>query len=67
MDVGQPLLMSADEVMEFIRLSPGQVIANHMDALNHCGTTRKIMNESISKSGLSDKVLIPADGETLEF
>jgi L-ascorbate metabolism protein UlaG (beta-lactamase superfamily) len=67
MDVGQPLLMSIDEVMEFIHLSPNKVIANHMEALNHCAVTRPILKEAIDKNGLSDKVLIPADGETLEF
>ncbi|MEH0688824.1 MBL fold metallo-hydrolase [Vibrio cholerae] len=67
MDVGQPLLMSIDEVMEFIRLSPNKVIANHMEALNHCAVTRTTLKEAIDKNGLSDKVLIPADGETLEF
>ncbi|HDF7649154.1 MBL fold metallo-hydrolase [Vibrio parahaemolyticus] len=67
MDVGQPLLMSIDEVMEFVRLSPNKVIANHMEALNHCAVTRPILKEAIGKNGLSDKVLIPADGETLEF
>ncbi|MEZ8883707.1 MBL fold metallo-hydrolase, partial [Vibrio sp. 10N.247.311.13] len=67
MDVGQPLLMSIDEVMKFIRLSPNKVVANHMEALNHCAVTRPILKEAIYKNGLSDKVLIPADGETLEF
>ncbi len=67
MDVGQPLLMSIDEVLEFVRLSPNKVIANHMEALNHCAVTRPILKEAIGKNGLSDKVLIPADGETLEF
>jgi len=67
MDVGQPLLMSTDEVMEFIRLSPSKVIANHMEALNHCAITRSNLKESIYKNNLSDKVLIPADGETLDF
>lgn len=64
MDVGQPLLMSTDEVMEFIRLSPKKVIANHMEALNHCAVTRPILRESIKENGLLEKVLIPADGET---
>ncbi|MUJ19950.1 MBL fold metallo-hydrolase [Aliivibrio fischeri] len=67
MDVGQPLLMSIEEVMEFIRLSPNKVIANHMEALNHCAVTRPILKEAINKNGLSDKTLIPADGETLEL
>ncbi|TKG25676.1 MBL fold metallo-hydrolase, partial [Vibrio sp. F13] len=33
----------------------------------HCAVTRPILKEAIDKNGLSDKVLIPADGETLEF
>ncbi|MCG9651078.1 MBL fold metallo-hydrolase [Vibrio brasiliensis] len=67
MDVGQPLLMATDEVMEFIQLSPGKVIANHMEALNHCPVDRDTLRQSIEKYGLADKVLIPMDGETLEF
>ncbi|MGL4936485.1 MBL fold metallo-hydrolase [Shewanella sp.] len=65
MDVGQPLLMSMAELLEFIALSPGKVIANHMEALNHCPTTRKILAERLALAGLTDKVLIPKDGETL--
>ncbi|UPQ89809.1 MBL fold metallo-hydrolase [Vibrio sinaloensis] len=67
MDVGQPLLMSIEEVMEFIRLSPGKVIANHMEALNHCPITRPTLRASIDERGLSHKVVIPADGESLDF
>ncbi|MGR5092140.1 MBL fold metallo-hydrolase [Vibrio maritimus] len=67
MDVGQPLLMPTDEVMEFIQLSPGKVIANHMEALNHCPVDRETLSKSLQQLGLEQKVLIPADGETLEF
>lgn len=67
MDVGQPLLMSTDEVMEFIRLSPNKVIANHMEALNHCAVTRPILKESLRKNELLEKVLIPEDGQSLAF
>ncbi|MGB2079422.1 MAG: MBL fold metallo-hydrolase [Vibrio sp.] len=65
MDVGQPLLMPTDEVLEFIRLSPNKVIANHMEALNHCPIERDTLRQSLVENGLSDKVLIPNDGETL--
>lgn len=67
MDVGQPLLMPTDEVMEFIRLSPGKVIANHMEALNHCPIERSTLKQTLEHHQLADKVLIPEDGETLEF
>ncbi len=67
MDVGQPLLMSKNEVMEFIRLSPNKVIANHMEALNHCLIDRNTLQKSIEHHNLANKVAIPADGETLEY
>jgi L-ascorbate metabolism protein UlaG (beta-lactamase superfamily) len=67
MDVGQPLLMSSDEVIEFIRRSPGKVVANHMEALNHCPVDRATLKRSLEELGLNNKVLIPADGESLEL
>ncbi|OAN13173.1 MBL fold metallo-hydrolase [Photobacterium jeanii] len=67
MDVGQPLLMPTDEVMEFIKLSPGQVIANHMEALNHCPVDRPTLRQSLQAQNLSEKVFIPSDGDVLEF
>ncbi|MEZ9710134.1 MBL fold metallo-hydrolase [Vibrio breoganii] len=67
MDVGQPLLMSSDEVMEFIRLSPHKVIANHMEALNHCPIDRKTLRRSLDAEGLLEKVMIPEDGEVLSI
>lgn len=65
MDAGQPLLMSESEILSFIRSSPGKVIANHMEALNHCPTTRQQLNRTLINANLRDKVLIPEDGETL--
>ena len=67
MDVGQPLLMPASEVIEFIKRSPGTVIANHMEALNHCPVDRIALRSALEREGLSDKVLIPQDGETLSL
>lgn len=67
MDVGQPLLMSSDEVTQFIRLSPNKVIANHMEALNHCPIDRATLKRSLEVEGLVEKVLIPQDGETLSL
>ncbi|WP_394200342.1 MBL fold metallo-hydrolase [Shewanella waksmanii] len=67
MDVGQPLLMPSDEVIKFIELSPGKVVANHMEALNHCPIDRPALKQYLQQRGLLQKVLIPQDGETLEF
>ena len=67
LDLGRPILMPIKEQLEFISTAPGKVIAVHLDAFNHCLTTREILKEAVSKKGLSDKVMIPADGEMMAF
>lgn len=67
LDLGRPILMPLDELINFIRTAYGKVIAVHLDAFNHCLTNRDILREAVLKEGLSDKVIIPTDGELLEF
>jgi L-ascorbate metabolism protein UlaG (beta-lactamase superfamily) len=67
LDLGRPILMPIEEQLDFIRSAPGKVIAVHMDAFNHCLTTRDMLRDAVSKEGLSGKVMIPADGELMEF
>lgn len=64
-DVGRPILMPLEEQLEFARLAPGIVIANHLEAMNHCPTTRADLRAAFAAAGLAERVLIPADGETL--
>lgn len=66
-DVGGPILMPLDEILEFVRTAPKKVIANHMEALNHCPTTRESLKKALEKNNLDEKVFIPTDGETLTF
>ena len=35
LDIGKKLLMDEDDIVKFVRNSPGKVYANHMEALNH--------------------------------
>jgi len=67
LDFGRPILMPLNEQLDFIRTAPGKVIAVHLDAFNHCLTTRDILRDAVSREGLSDKVMIPEDGELMEF
>jgi L-ascorbate metabolism protein UlaG (beta-lactamase superfamily) len=67
LDFGRPILMPINEQLDFIRTAPHKVIAVHLDAFNHCLTTREILRAALSKEGLSDKVIIPTDGELMEF
>lgn len=63
-DIFKPLLMTLEDVLKFIKNAPGNVIANHMEAVNHCPTTRVELREKIDNLGYTKKVLIPEDGET---
>ena len=65
LDYGGLLLMSVDDLVAFARDAPGKVVANHMDALNHCPTTRAGLRQILEDHGLASKVLIPEDGESL--
>lgn len=67
LDFGRPILMSVNELLDFVRLAPGMVIALHMDAFNHYLTSRSILKKALLEEGLADKVLIPTDGELMEF
>lgn len=67
LDIGKPILMTELEVLKFIELAPGIVVANHLEALNHCPTTRAGLLEAAEAWNVQDKVRIPADGDILEF
>ena len=67
LDIGQALLMKKNDILKFVENSPKKVFANHLEALNHCPTTRDELKKELSKKGLLDKVYIPNDGETFEI
>ena len=65
LDIGGSILMPMEETLRFIHTAPGLVIANHLDALNHCPVSRAELQQIIMENNLQDKTLIPDDGETL--
>jgi L-ascorbate metabolism protein UlaG (beta-lactamase superfamily) len=65
LDVGGPILMPLEEIVTFVRAAPYKVIANHLEALNHCPTTRSQLKHTLESNGLLAKTFIPNDGETL--
>ncbi len=66
-DIGRPILMPPEEIFDLVRLAPGTVVANHLEALNHCPMTRERLRRELSREGLADSVRIPVDGERLEL
>ncbi|MDJ0761352.1 MAG: MBL fold metallo-hydrolase [Myxococcota bacterium] len=65
LDLGAPILMPLEEIIAFVEKAPRKVIANHLEALNHCPTTRSQLKQALQDEGLLSKVFIPHDGETL--
>ncbi|HEU5414403.1 MAG TPA: MBL fold metallo-hydrolase [Candidatus Angelobacter sp.] len=61
---GDPITMTAEDVVDVCRAAPhAQVVAVHMEAINHCLVTRKDLAHSAHAAGV--KVTIPADGEVV--
>jgi len=67
LDVGRPILMSIDEVRSFAALAPGHVVAVHLEALNHCPTTRAEVRALTTDPNIGDRLRVPEDGETLDL
>lgn len=66
-DIFKPLLMTVDDIVKFIENAPSKVIANHMEAVNHCPTTRENLKQTLERKNLLDKTFIPKDGELIDF
>ena len=67
LDFGGPILMPIGEILDFVRLAPGKVIANHLECLNHCPTTREGLVEALRDAGLAGQVIVPLDGQTIDL
>ena len=62
------LIMGTEDVKKCYDLcKSAKIITVHMDAINHCVCTREIMRKFISEKKLSDRVLVPNDGEALKL
>ncbi|KPA83465.1 hypothetical protein ABB37_03088 [Leptomonas pyrrhocoris] len=59
-----PIIMGENDVMRTLAIAPDAVvIAQHMEAVNHCVLTRQQLREFVEKKGIASHVFIPADGE----
>lgn len=63
---GDPITMTAHDVVQVCKHAPkAQVVAVHMEAINHCLLTRNELSHAAHRAGV--KVTIPDDGEVLKF
>ena len=67
MDLGSALIMNAEQMLTLAALGRGVFIANHLEALDHCRVSRASLRVDASRRRLDDRVLVPEDGQTMEF
>lgn len=61
---GGPITMDDDQIVSLCNHAPNtQVIAVHMDAINHCLVTRADLRQRLEAEELTHRVTIPEDGE----
>jgi L-ascorbate metabolism protein UlaG (beta-lactamase superfamily) len=67
MDLGSELIMDSEQMLTLAALGCGVFIANHLEALDHCPVSRTAVRVESRRRGLGDRVLVPEDGQTMEF
>ena len=67
MGIGGDILFSVDELMELTRRARGQLVFNHLEALDHCPTTRAALRQRLAEEGFAGRTFVPEDGEILTF
>jgi len=61
---GDPIVMTADDVVALSRHVPGApIVAVHLDAINHCLESRDDLRARLRAEGLEDRVSVPEDGD----
>lgn len=64
---GGDILFSIDELVALAGRASGDVVFNHLEAIDHCPTTRAGLAERMRAEGLSERVQIPEDGAEMVF
>lgn len=60
------IIMSKEHVREVCRQAPAAtIVASHMEAVNHATLTRAELRQYLEEYQLTQRVRVPADGETL--
>lgn len=65
--IGQTILFLVPELVALAKMTAGLVVFNHLEALDHCPTTRKGLAEIMALEGVAERTLIPEDGAVLDF
>lgn len=66
-DLGAEILMDAADVAEAAELLHGALVVNHLEALDHCPTSRASVRSLAEQGGWADRLWVPEDGESREY
>jgi L-ascorbate metabolism protein UlaG (beta-lactamase superfamily) len=66
-DFGQEIIMGLDDILEAASLTKGVIVANHLEALDHCPVTRAELLAKAAALNLGSRIHAPQDGETIRF
>ncbi|KGS04936.1 MBL fold metallo-hydrolase [Burkholderia sp. ABCPW 111] len=62
------IIMGKEDVYEVHRAAPqATLIASHMEAVNHAALTRQALREFSKEKGMTDRLLVPEDGQAYVF
>ncbi|WP_318377839.1 MBL fold metallo-hydrolase [Enterobacter sp.] len=62
------IIMGKQDALRTLEVLPSAtVVASHMEAVNHCLLSRDELRAFTAENGIQDRVLVPEDGETLNF
>ena len=64
-DIGAPLLLDENEIIELADLSTGKIICNHMGALDHCRIDHNSLASLLDEHAVKHRYTIPRDGATM--
>ncbi|AFY02420.1 MBL fold metallo-hydrolase [Bdellovibrio bacteriovorus] len=66
-DIGGEIIMSEQDIGPVSELFGGTILVNHLEALDHCPTSRQQVYDIRKKLNIENRVLAPLDGEELTF
>jgi L-ascorbate metabolism protein UlaG (beta-lactamase superfamily) len=62
------IIMGWQDVLAVLRAAPGAtIVASHMEAVNHGMLSRQALRAFLAETGMTCRVLVPEDGETLRL
>ena len=67
MDLGGEIIMGLEEAVSVGELANGKVIANHLEALDHCPVSRISIFSEVQRRCWEDRYFIPQDGESISI